>query len=215
MMQRIETKNNDAAKWTGTICPKIMKKLDKFTEWSAGAFVTPATNGLFHVSTGEFEKEYVVDFPTRTCTCNRWQISGIPCHHAIACCRADRIPPESLVHPCYTKETYLEAYGYNINPIRGKAFWEKVNGVHVFPPLYTKIMGRPKKNRKKAPEEKKKDGVTYITRAGLTMHCSICGKANHNKKGHNKYLESVQMDEQEVVQEGEEAYVDDPYILQV
>jgi hypothetical protein len=47
------------------------------------------------------------------------------------------------------------------------------------------------------------------------MHCSICGKANHNKKGHNKYLESVQMDEQEVVQEGEEAYVDDPYILQV
>jgi hypothetical protein len=120
-----------------------------------------------------------------------------------------------MVHSCYSIETYHEAYGYNINPLRGRAFWDKVNGVHVLPPLYTKIMGRPKRNRKKAPEEKQKNGATYITKAGLTMHCSICGKANHNKKGHYKYIESVQLDEQELVQAAEEAEVDDPTILQV
>jgi hypothetical protein len=113
-----------------------------------------------------------------------------------------------VLPPLYTKE----AYGYNIVPLRGRAFWEKVNGVHVLPPLYTKVMGRPKKNRKKAPEEKQKNGATYITKGGLTMHCSICGKANHNKKGHYKYVQSQQMDEQEFV-EGED--VDDPSFLQV
>jgi hypothetical protein len=150
MMQRIQTNHSNASKWTGTICPKIKKKLDKFTEWSVGAFVQRATNGLFHVRSAKFEKEYVVDFPTRTCTCNRWQLSGIPCHHAIACGREDRIPAESLVHSCYSIQTYLEAYGYNIVPLRGRAFWEKVNGVHVLPPLYTKVMGRPKKKQEKS-----------------------------------------------------------------
>jgi hypothetical protein len=72
MMQRIETNHSNASKWSGIVCPKIKKKLDKFTEWSVGAFVHRATNGLFHVRSGEFEKEYVVDFTTRTCTCNRW-----------------------------------------------------------------------------------------------------------------------------------------------
>jgi hypothetical protein len=43
-------------------------------------------------------------------------------------------------------------------------------------------MGRPKKNRRKAPKEKMKQGVKIFTKAGVTIHCSICGKANHNKK---------------------------------
>jgi hypothetical protein len=73
-------------------------------------------------------------------------------------------------------------------PLRSRSHWEKQNGVPVHPPLYTKVMGRPKKNRRKTPEEKEKNGAKYITRTGLTMHCSKCGKANHNKKGHAKYI---------------------------
>jgi hypothetical protein len=50
-----------------------------------------------------------------------------------------------------------------------------MNGVKVHPPLYTKVMGRPKKNRRKTPEEKeKKKGTKILTRSGMTMHCSIC-----------------------------------------
>jgi hypothetical protein len=52
-------------------------------------------------------------------------------------------------------------------------------------------MGRPKKNRRKALEEKIKQGVKIFTKAGVTIHCSVCGKANHNKKGHDEYLETL------------------------
>jgi hypothetical protein len=91
-------------------------------------------------------------------------MSGILCHHAIACCRKERILPKRLVHGCYCIATYKEAYGYKLVPLRGRAHWEKMNGVHVHPPLFTKVMGRPKKNKKKASEEKIKKGVKLVTR---------------------------------------------------
>lgn len=121
---------------------------------------------------------------------------GIPCHHAIAFCRANRINPESLVHSCYTIDTYLKAYQFKLVPLRGRVFWEKMNGVVIHPPLFTKVMGRPKKNRRKAPEEKIKNGVKRFTKSGVTIHCSICGVADHNKKGHAKYVES-QLEQQQ------------------
>jgi hypothetical protein len=50
-------------------------------------------------------------------------------------------------------------------------------------------MGRPKKNRRKAPEEKTKKGVKVFTKACVTIHCSVCGGADHNKRGHLKFMQ--------------------------
>ena len=138
-----------------------------------------------------------------------WQLSGIPCHHVIACCKLDRINPENLVHSCYTVDTYHKAYAHNLAPLRGRVFWEKMNASTIHPPLFTKVMGRPKKNRKKSPEEKEKNGVKIFTKSGVTMHCSIYGKPDHNKKGHQKYVDSQTEEMEENVGE------DIPYILEV
>jgi hypothetical protein len=90
---------------------------------------------------GEYEVDYNIDFPRRCCDCKRWQLSGIPCHHAIVCCRKERILLERLVHSSYSIATYKEAYGYNQIPLRGRVHWENMNRVHVHPPLFTKVMG--------------------------------------------------------------------------
>jgi hypothetical protein len=213
-MLRVESKQVEAEKWSGTICPKIKKKLDKFTEWSASCRVMSGGNGVYHVASNEIEISYVVDLPGRCCDCKRWQLSGIPCHHAIACCRSNMTAPESLVHSCYSIERYKEAYGYNLIPLRGRAFWEKTNGVKVHPPLFTKVMGRPKKNRRKAPEEKIKNGAKHLTKHGVSMHCSVCGNPGHNKKGHDKYIASVQVEQDEAL-EPEGVEFDDPSYIQV
>jgi uncharacterized C2H2 Zn-finger protein len=85
-----------------------------------------------------------------------------------------------------------------------------VDTEEVHPPLFTKVMGRPKKNRRKAPEEKMKKGVKVFTRAGEHIHCSTCGKSWHNKKGHIKYLQK-QMAQQlaRIVEEDEEYDIPD------
>jgi hypothetical protein len=75
-------------------------------------------------------------------------------------------------------------------------------------------MGRPKKNRRQTPEEKQKKGVAYLNKAGVPMHCSICGRPNHNKKGHAKYMEALHLnDGVDLDEEVEDA--DDPTILEV
>jgi hypothetical protein len=131
----------------------------------------------------------------------------------IACCRNDKINPENLVHSCYTVDTYNKAYAHNLGPLRGRVFWEKMNGVKIHPPLFTKVMGRPKKNRKKAPEETEvKKGVTILTKAGVTMHCSVCGKPNHNKKGHAKFVERQLQEQLEI--HGDDGDIDIPEILE-
>jgi hypothetical protein len=89
-----------------------------------------------------------------------------------------------------------------------------MNAMPIQPPLYTKVMGRPKKNKKKAPEEKIKKVVKNFTKAGVTIHCSVCGKPDHNKKGHNNYIARLAQNiDNNIVEEYEE--VEMPSILQV
>ncbi|XBI46629.1 hypothetical protein VPH35_110821 [Triticum aestivum] len=166
-------------KWGKKLCRKIQKKLDKFTEWAAFCMVLSMNHSN------------IVDLNSESCDYGRWELSGIPCHHAIACAREERIDPESLVHECYSVETYKKAYGFNIKPMRDQEHWTKMEGVEVYPSVYTKVMGRPRRNRKKDPEEKlDKEGGKKLTKHGVTMHCFICGAGNHNKKGHKKWEET-------------------------
>jgi hypothetical protein len=213
-MQRILSKQMEAAKWHGRICPKIKKKLEKYHEWSLNCIVKPGGDHKFSVQSMELERAYFVDLKVKSCDCKRWQLTGIPCHHAIACCRVDRINPENLVHSCYTVDTYNRAYAFNLVPLRGRVFWEKVDAVQVHPPLFTKVMGRPKKNRRKAPEEKTKKGVQVFTKAGVTIHCSVCGGADHNKRGHIKFMQRQMQQQQEGIS-GEAEDHDVPEIMLV
>jgi hypothetical protein len=90
-----------------------------------------------------------------------------------------------MVHGCYSIETYMQSYGYNIWPVRDKIHWEKMNEVDVQSPIYDKKVGRPAKSRKKNPIEL--EGGTKLSKHGVTMHCSACGSATHNKRTCQKY----------------------------
>jgi hypothetical protein len=105
IMHRNVNKQKEAETWPGTVCPKIKKKIDKLTEWAAKCSAKHTGNGIYHVKSLEIEKSNIVDMKGRTCDCNRWQLTGIPCHHAIACCREDRRDPCTLVHSCYNIES--------------------------------------------------------------------------------------------------------------
>jgi hypothetical protein len=84
MMHKNVGKLKEAEKWTCTICPKIKKKIDKAIEWAKKLGESHAGGGLFHVTSPEYERTYNVDMVGRVCYCKRWQLTGIPCHRAIA-----------------------------------------------------------------------------------------------------------------------------------
>lgn len=103
-----------------------MKKLAKNTELANACFVSPVGEGIFEVASNA--TQYIVDLKVRSCTCRRWDLSGIPCSHSIACMREDRILLEEMVHSCYSIESFCKAYGNIIVPCRDKKEWQKMNG---------------------------------------------------------------------------------------
>ena len=113
---RIYSKQLEAKAMTGTICPKIRKKLEKHVEWSNNCEAKPSGNGIFEIE--ERGTPYTVDLQKRTCSCRRWDLSGIPCWHAVSALRHDQISPESYVSKCYSIEKYCKAYEHIIWPCR-------------------------------------------------------------------------------------------------
>ena len=112
--------------------------------------------------------------------CRRWQLTGIPCCHAVSCLRHERIAPESVLPSCYSLDAYNNAYAYSIWPCRDKSEWEKIDAHQVLPPVYEKRVVRPPKARKKQPHEVPGKNGPRLSRYGVIMHCSHCSEGGHN-----------------------------------
>ena len=141
----------------------------------------PSDQGVFQVKVRDYS--HIIDINSKTCDCRRWQLTGVPCSHAIACLRHERINPKSMLAPCYSIQAFNTAYEFNIWPCRDQRQWEKVDGPQVQPPLYEKKVGRPPKSRKKQPHEVQGKNGPKFSKHGVTVHCSYCTEANHNSAG--------------------------------
>ena len=64
----------------------------------------PAGHGVFQVN--ERDNQYIVELATKHSDCRRWDLTGIPCNHAIAFLRHERIPAESVVPTCYSVDSF-------------------------------------------------------------------------------------------------------------
>jgi hypothetical protein len=165
---------------SGAFCPKIRKKVAKNAEWANMCYALPSGQGVFQVQVRDYQ--HIVDIVAQKCDCRRWQLTGIPCSHAIACLRHERIPPESVLPTCYSVDTFKRAYASNIWPCKDKSQWESVEGTEVLPP-YEKKIGRPPKSRKKHPQEIQGKHGPKLSKHGVSIHCSHCSEGGHNSAG--------------------------------
>ncbi|KAL4279621.1 hypothetical protein GQ457_03G018840 [Hibiscus cannabinus] len=83
IMQRIAKKKAEADKWTGVLCPKIQKKLEAKTEMSNRCWPTHAGGNIYQVACGA-HNQYGVNLEAHACSCRKWDLTGIPCPHAIS-----------------------------------------------------------------------------------------------------------------------------------
>ena len=81
--------------------------------------------------TGLWMEQYVVNLKERSCTCRKWDITGIPCQHAIAA-MYDKMQngsecgdPEAWVSKCYWLSTWNAMYQHTIDPINGRSMWPR------------------------------------------------------------------------------------------
>lgn len=97
-------------KFEGKILPHIVQKLRVASYNLDIEVITSSPDGIAEVCTkgnSASTFRFVVNIKERTCSCRAWQVSGIPCKHAIAYITS--IPGaklEDYVDECYSIEKF-------------------------------------------------------------------------------------------------------------
>ncbi|KAL8524596.1 hypothetical protein ACS0TY_014266 [Phlomoides rotata] len=187
LMQRLQ-KNRDRArvKWTGKVCPspRITKILERNQEQVADCIPIKCNDVHYQVSCYD-GGQYTVNLQKWVCSCRSWQLTGIPCIHAVCAILKQNLDPVDFVHDLYSVETYLKAYEHPILGISYEVLWADSLYIPPLPPNFgTKPRrGRKATNRRKESDEKgKKKGHKQVRmrRQQTTLKCRKCGVEGHN-----------------------------------
>ena len=71
----------------------------------------------------------------------------------------------------------MRCYGYNVSPINGQDMWPKIDREEMLPPSYKRGPERPKKLRRKEPDEDPNKG-----RIQTSYCCPRYGIHDHNSR---------------------------------
>lgn len=189
-LARIVNVNKVIARCDGPLTPTATRILKENADQATKYTVQWNGGELYQVS-GPWNDQCVVNVVARTCTCRRWELTGIPCKHAVATNwnmslnHQEVVLPEEWVHPCYRLETWKKVYSFHIKPIRGPVHWPKCTvPTSLLPPKHNPQVGRPRKERKRSKTERDfkivKDGK--LSRGHKTVTCDKCGSRGHNQR---------------------------------
>jgi hypothetical protein len=107
-------------------------------------------------------------------------MTGIPCPHAISAILYHSAKPEQYLHPYYSVENYKMAYDPMIYPVPSEDQWVRTGQDEVHPPVIRATPGRPKKLRRRGPDEPRNPHC--MRKGGVSMRCSKCRTVGHNAR---------------------------------
>ncbi|KAM3251136.1 hypothetical protein P3L10_005206 [Capsicum annuum] len=136
---------------------------------STNNYLAPATNALVRETRREIAdklsvhqlhvNEFIVqgdgqdarvNINAKTCTCRVWDLQQLPCTHALAALRAQRLSNYgervyNVCSPYYSADFHKLAYSEIINPVHPEEQWDWVRESIINPPLVKRKIGPRKK----------------------------------------------------------------------
>ncbi|XP_076959322.1 uncharacterized protein LOC143635351 [Bidens hawaiensis] len=163
------------AKCDGPLTPNITNIFEAIkTEASQYKVIWNGRNK--YQDSGPSLNQCVVDIDQKNYSCRKWELTGIPCKHAVAVNwnmvknNIDVGSPESWVSEVYLLETWKKVYENTIDPINGWEMWTPFEcPTTLVPPKHNKQIGRPKKQRKISEEEMQLVNKGKMTRIANTV----------------------------------------------
>ena len=117
-----------------------------------------------------------MDLEARTCSCRKWQITGLPCIHALFFITSLSGPAGNIqqyVHEYYSVARFKTTYAHTLPALEGKQQWDRVDpGFKLCAPVLKRAAGRPRKARFR----RRSEGAGLGARM---RKCKRCGGSGH------------------------------------
>lgn len=186
-MVRIAKRDVIATSHEGICTPYVINMLESLRKKASECTVRSSTNKTYaSILNGCAHR---VSLENRTCSCRRWEITGIPCEHAYGVMLNKGLEAQDYVTEWFKTSTWRRTYAEGIVPLRGAKFWPQgpeppiIEPEILDPPGRKKVTKADKKRKKGVNESPVKRKEKFLKRI---MHCGICGAANHNSRFHKK-----------------------------
>ncbi|XP_076957409.1 uncharacterized protein LOC143632877 [Bidens hawaiensis] len=158
-MKRIVAVHKVIAKSNGPLTPSATRIFKEILSEASQYIVIIAAANKFQVS-GPWMDQCVVDVDRKTCSCRKWELTAMPCKHAVAALwnmsqnGIDVGVVEEWVDEVYWLDTWKKVYMNTVEPINGEDLWmPSACPTTITPPKHHKQIGRPRKKRKKSAVE--------------------------------------------------------------
>ncbi|KAL0431259.1 UNVERIFIED_CONTAM: hypothetical protein Sradi_0751900 [Sesamum radiatum] len=203
VMTRMQQLRNRAERlWEGRkLCPEIKKIVDNSLKKASDCIPVKSDNKRYEVQCFDGAR-YTVDLKERICSCRSWDLTGIPCNHAMSAISAQVLDPDDFVHECYHVETFCQVYAPAIMPLDGLEMWEMAGYIPPVPPNFGRKKERPAKARRLEADEvrngkKPATAIHRLPRQRGKMTCKFCHQVGHNTKGckWKKFAEEFPLDD--------------------
>jgi len=131
---------------------------------------------------------YVVDAKAKICGCGIWQVSGIPCSHAVALLRSKDLVKErgAPVLIAYVDPRLTLKGDRALFEIGGESMLQSLREAEkqaqqdsLQPPVVAEPLHRPRRKRRAPPV----DARPARPRRRRVQQCGNCGQTGHNRKG--------------------------------
>ena len=177
LMSRFQQNRNSIMRVESELYPKIYKRLHREKAGSGRWLACWAFDTKFEVKNGL--QSFIVDLAKGVYSYRKWDITGIPCCHAVSCIFFNREQAEKYTNACYHTSTYKACYEHIIDPLNDANMWTSTGLPPVQPPIKRRPPGRLKKKRILEPNELRRGHYKGL---GIAKRCKSCGKIGHNKR---------------------------------
>ncbi|XVF84284.1 hypothetical protein PTKIN_Ptkin17bG0024600 [Pterospermum kingtungense] len=153
-MTRIVNRRVECSKWHEKYGLLIKKRFYEIKKEAVAWIVH--WNGECGCEVKKGKKQCTVRLKKKSCNCRGWQLSGIPCAHAVYAIWHDGGDPDDYSHNYYSPQTFMKSYQYALQPINGLHECKKKGLEPILPLIIRKTPGKLRKNRRKLKNEPKK-----------------------------------------------------------
>ncbi|KAH9657813.1 SWIM-type domain-containing protein [Citrus sinensis] len=151
LTKRLINRKQKAMAWGNKIPRRIYDNMMTHLKIGSVNPISRASEWLYEVD--DNYRTYIVDLEHHVCDYGYWQVSGIPCIHAMPCISHSHKDQTDFVSLWLKKDTYIRGYSGMIHPILDKDSWPNPGGDEILPPLMKRPLGRPKINRRREADE--------------------------------------------------------------